>query len=316
MTGTENEKELHTSSIAPDCSNEVLWAVVGLLLLEGAVDIRHFERRAVLIRKALGLGKDRFESIRKLLLKKGFIAKQRRGGKEFITLGKASLDGMEREGGERAGKKDGSPKSLYLLLDAIACVPALLVRGGFSTVDLLSKEHFSEVRDLIRNHDLSMEAVESILREGANIRRENGSGFICRGYLPDFPRFFPWEMRERTLKMGGSNKEILGQIYFIISISGKVDRKEPITRDDIARIFGIVDGRYYVLKDRTVKDAYPRKYLDSRLKTLERRELIERVNSPGGKSYRTTDKKIYIPKGIEDEVSAVMHWRARAGNGS
>ncbi len=298
-----------------ELGEEIIWAIVGFLLLEDEISYRRYRKRLKLILKAFGKRKDMLPSLHDRLMEMGYVVRVPCGGKEIIRLGHAAVRGMGAA--ERKAPSNGEADMEAIskkLLALIAEVPEYLVGNGFSSAELLSSKQFEEVKRYADGHGISVEKLENLLYRASDLKREDFT-VICRGYLPEFPRYFPRGFRDRILRISRGSSDIKRQIFSIVSINGKLDRSSPITRDEIARIFGVADGRYYIRRESAVKKAYPRKYLDSRLKTLEKKGVISRrEDSTNGVLFETGPKGMYVPKRILDEVEAVMYRRAQSEN--
>jgi len=200
------------------------------------------------------------------------------------------------------------------LLDQIKCAPAFLGRAGFTTAEIIRKDGYGAVRRFLEKEKVALDDLGTLLDNCSYPITNDDHKLVKRGYLPKFPRYFFREFHSLVLEMRERNKDILQQVFLIISKYEKYYGKNPVNRDDIADVFGISDGYYYDRLRKQIKEFYPRKYLDSRLKTLEKRGYVVKSKTSSNQNvYSTTKKRMFIPDIIEKEVDRVMYRRYHKG---
>ena len=290
---------------------EILCTLVGFLLLEGPVELKRFNRRERLLGKAYGLTEDQMEAFLKNTFSLKFIRRYSNNGKTYISLGDASK-GVGAEGMRAKAMGPGKDDSelIQVLLAQIKSAPVFLERAGFTTAEIIRKDGYEKVRRFLDREEITVEGLRTILDNSSYPKANDDYTLVKRGYLPKFPRYFFREFHSLILKMREKNKEVLQQVFLIISKYEKYYGKNPVTRDDIADIFGISDGFYYDRLNKNIKEFYPRKYLDSRLKTLEKRAYINKSKTSSNQNvYNSTKKMMFISDIIEKEVDRVMYRR-------
>ncbi len=294
---------------------EILCTLVGFLLLEGPVELKKFNRRERLLRKAYGLTEDQMKAFLKNTFSRKFIRKYCNNGKTYVSLGDASIKVEEGRTVSKAmveGSGDGG--LIQGLLDQIKCASIYLGRTGFTTAEIIRKDGYETVRRFLEKEKVGLEELGIIFDNCSYPISNDGHKLVKRGYLPRFPRYFLREFHSLVLEMRERNKDILQQIFLIVSKYEKYYGNNHVNRDDIADVFGISDGYYHDRLNKEIKEFYPRKYLDSRLKTLEKRGYVVKSKTSSNQNvYSTTKKRMFIPDIIESEVDRVMYRRYHKG---
>ena len=302
---------------AEENEEEILCTLVGFLLLEGPVELKRFNRRERLLGKVYGLSEDRMKTFVEGTLSRKFIRKYSNNGKIFVSLGGASTGtgmGMEGTTSQAMGQGRDDREIIRELMDNIKRAPVYLARVGFTSAEMVRKDGYEAVRRFIDKKNIAVEELETILDNFSRQNTNDDHMLVRRGYLPKFPRYFFREFHSLVLEMRQKNKDVLQQVFLIISKYEQYYGKNPVTRDDISDVFGISDGYYYDRLNERIKEFYPRKYLDSRLKTLEKRGYVSRSKTSSNQNvYRTTKKRMFIPDIIENEVDGVMYRRYHKG---
>ena len=294
---------------------EILCTLVGFLLLEGPVKLKKFDRCERLLRKAYGLTEDQMKALVKNTLSRKFIRKYSNNGNIYVSLGDSSTGSAVEDSALTTMEREiGNTEHIRKLMNLIKKSPALLGRTGFTSAEILRKDGYETVRIFLEKKEIAVKELENILENGSCPNMNDDHILVRRGYLPKFPRYFFGEYRSMILEMREKNKEVLQQIFLIISKHERYYGKDLLTRDDVADVFGISDGYYYDRLNERIREFYPRKYLDSRLKTLEKRGyLVKSKTSSNQNVYHTTEKKMFIPAIIENEVDSVIYRRYHKG---
>ena len=294
---------------------EILCTLVGFLLLEGPVELKKFNKRERLLRKAYGLTEDQMKAFLKNTFSGKYIRKYGNNSKTFVGLGGASIRVTEeRTTGQTIGKGNDEKQLIHSLLDRIKSAPIFLDRTGFTSAEIIRKDGYETARSFLDKEDIVVEKLETIFDNCCYPITNDNHTLVKRGYLPKFPRYYFREFSSLILEMRVKNKDVLQQVFLIITKIEKYYGKNPVTRDDIADVFGISDGYYYDRLNNRIREFYPRKYLDSRLKTLVKRGFVEKMKTESNQNvYRPTKKKMFIPDMIENEVDRIIYRRYQKG---